>query len=84
MKFDRWEIVQDEAERKLLRYHDSQTGVGSSWIAVWEEPDPDDVERQHGDEVGETWSLWWVAPNAANMEDFERYVLVDLEVVEIG
>lgn len=32
----------------------------------------------------ETWTVWWYEPNPANMEDFEEYVPVDIEMVPIS
>lgn len=55
----------------MLRYKDP-TG-SSHWIAARE-------EEENGED---TWSIWWVSPNAANKDDFEHYVPIDIELVSV-
>lgn len=65
-----WETI-EEGPELLLRYNDLTRS--SHWIAV------------HGGEGDEnsTWSLWWYSPSAANMEDFEHYVAIDVHLVPV-
>ena len=79
IKHDDWNAMQDSIGRWLLRYRDD--ACCSSWIAVHEKVG--DEEAQIEDEE-ERWVFWWYAPSGANVEDFERYVLCDIEVVENG
>lgn len=71
VKFDEWKVMEDDTGRLLLRYKDA--ACCSHWIAVLQE-----------DDGTEKWVPWWFSPSAANMDDFEKYVLIDLEVVEVS
>jgi hypothetical protein len=64
-----WEVIED-GSRLWLRYKDSTRS--SHWIASREEQDK---------KGSSTWSPWWLAPNGANMEDFEEYVSIDIQLV---
>jgi hypothetical protein len=74
MKNDGWEIVDDEGMmgRHLLRW--SEKVRVSSWLAV---------KESNGEGEAERWEVWLVAPNAANMDDFGEYRLIDIEAVEV-
>ena len=69
IRFEEWKVMA-AGDRLLLRYED--TACCSHWIAVLETDE----------EGGRRWVPWWVSPNAANMDDFEEYRMIDIEVVE--
>ena len=52
-----------------LRHRGLDSGF---WIAVPEESYD-----------GTTWEIWWLQPSGAIVEDFEKYVMVDIEVVKV-
>jgi hypothetical protein len=81
MKNDGWKIVADEESGRFLLRWEEDPRV-SSWLAVRE--DHGDAEGEEGgNKREEGWAVWLVAPNAANMEDFETYRLIDIEAVEV-
>ncbi|KIW12931.1 hypothetical protein PV08_08118 [Exophiala spinifera] len=63
-----WIVVEDHG-RNLLRFDKDLNS--SRWIAV---PDADSG----------AWVPWWYAPSAANLEDFDNYVTIDIELVEVS
>lgn len=67
-EYENWEVVQD-GSLCFLRYRDPTSS--SRWIAT----------REDSEDSAETWHVWWISPNAANMEDFAEYVIVDLQLV---
>ncbi|KPI44486.1 uncharacterized protein AB675_8298 [Cyphellophora attinorum] len=74
VKRDGWEVVDDEGMtgRHLLRWNEKVRA--NSWLAV----KASDVEGEAG-----RWEVWLIAPNAANMDDFEEYKLIDIVAVEV-
>ena len=64
---DAWDVF-TIVGRPFLRYKGLNSGF---WIAV-----PD----ENGGET--TWSVWWLQPGGATVEDFENYVMVDIELVK--
>lgn len=72
---DGWKVV-DSWGRLLLRYKEEPAGL-SHWVAV-----PGEEQSEDG-QVSKRWTFWWVAPNAANMNDLPGHVLVDILVVPV-
>ncbi|KAI6351041.1 hypothetical protein MCOR25_010198 [Pyricularia grisea] len=72
---DGWKIVESWG-RLLLRYSEEPAGL-SHWVAV-----PGEEEGEDG-KTTKRWTFWWVAPNAANMNDLPGHVLVDIQVVPV-
>ncbi|KAF3048346.1 hypothetical protein E8E12_011711 [Didymella heteroderae] len=64
---DAWDVF-TIVGRPFLRYKGLNSGF---WIAV-----PDENEGET------TWSVWWLQPGGATVEDFENYVIVDIELVK--
>lgn len=58
----------NEGGCSFLRYKGLDSGF---WVAVPEES-----------EDGMGWEVWWLQPSGATVEDFEGYVMVDVEVVK--
>ena len=69
--FDRWKALSD-GDALLLRYDDfAERG---HWI----------LEMRKTEDGKDVWTPWWLSPCAANMEDFESYVMVDIELVDFS
>jgi hypothetical protein len=69
--YTNWVAMKTENGNMLLRYSDNY--AQSHWIAV----------RTVTDGYVK-WVPRWVSPNSANMGDNEFYVLIDIELVEVG
>lgn len=68
IQFKDWEVI-EESSRLWLRYNDPMRS--SHWIAAQATDGAKDS----------AWSPWWFSPNAANMEDFQHYVSIDIQLV---
>lgn len=76
-EYESWAVKTETGfgpDRRLLRHQDLTRD--GHWIAV-----PN--RNSDSNTKSSTWELWWYTPNAANMEDFKSYVMVDLELVQV-